>query len=965
VTSPKTIKISNHRVKNIVRGVMCLHNEPNTIMNALRTIEGLEDEMALKQSLLYIRSSPLFYQNGLTTHFRKFFPSRLVDFVQFTPDEIAEIISDNSERILRILHLYVECVTLAVNKNFDKSIQMAEAIIDASGVSIALLRVLYFVYNRAEFIENTTEILNKIDDIYESIQINNIADISKGIRQIIVDRADYFSICNKILTAKLPINVSHILKTFISHTPTDDKHYQEVLNAHLSFSLVDATLYVYLMNRLGFPTVKMKLPPEIELSLNRLSALPMDMSLYHAEGEEDYGLSFFREAYLLGELECNFNYKTIHGCYYNPPISNNRLKRPPELRLINSYYQSVASLADLRYQESSNTKTNFVAYCKDTCNLTENSAALAYHLNRVDGVLKTHEEDTFITLMSFTSNIAHIVDREHFTCIKNRAVSQDLRMIALCLLVDATNKKCDLTEHEFRKRLQELIMSKHDGNIVAALASMNRISSSVTQYLVQTLDETFLSRLFDLNGTTNTALETRANILEWHGELNKDQGAIDRAKNIRIDIQIHKHIQHINDSRIYADPTRVIAWINDNYINKLALALDEIIKSDSPNLTINWSKLNTAITPEYDLAQIVAYCYHEFVSNSLYGVSSYLGRRIRHGTVKGNAVTGVKDILKQTEYKSLQTDPIFMDAWNRWIGNYTQVFDDLVLKYFHVRQEGSTPHGLLSPIINTDNKYKLANMLIEGIYESFKRIDNVSEAPAMIIDSCWRLIAEDLVAVKRHLYKQKEYIAKFPISDHRKLRNPTKVQHFIHELQQVISEKFRLIDSWFNKPSYASPSAELSMLYKVAIDDVKNKSADFLPEIIEDTSNLVIYGELYFAIFDALEIMIKNVAEHGNKHGLLKFTSRFDRDAENFQELVITTTSQFSEEVPYLVAREAIEHKMASERFQNANLVDTGSGIKKLRSMQASNQIRQLRYSYPLVGDEYQLEATFSIRLVH
>lgn len=963
---PKTIKITNNKAKNIVRGVMCLRSEPSAIMNALRRIECLKDEKALKQSLLYIRSSPLFYQNGLTTHFGKLFPTGLVDLVQFSTGEIEGVISENAPRILRIVNLYAECVSLAVNKEFDKAIQKATAIIDASGVSIALLRVLYFIYNRAEFLENTTEILNKIDDIYNTIQINNIADISKGIRQIIVDRADYFSICNKILTAKLPNNVSHILKTFISHLPTDDKHFEEVLNAHLSFSLLDATLYSYLMNRLGYPTLKMRLPPEIEVSLNKLSELQIDMSLYQSGGEEDYGLSFFREAYLLAELECNFNYKTIHGCYYNLPVINNRVKRPPELSLIHRYYKSVNSLADLRYKENSyNTKTNFIAYSKETCNFTENSTALSYHLNRVDGALKYEEEDTFIKLMSFTSDIAHIVDREHFTSIKNRAMSQDLRMIALCLLVDATNKKCDLTEHEFRKRLQELIMSKHDGNIVAALASMNRISSSVTQYLVQTLDETLLSRLFDLNGTTNIALETRANILEWYGELNKDQGAIDRAKNIRIDIQIHKHLQHINDSRIYADPTRVIAWINDNYINKLVLALDEVIKSDNPNLTINWSKLNTAITPEYDLAQIVAHCFHEFVSNSLYGVSSYLGRRIRHGTVKGNAVTGVKDILKKAEYKSLETDLIFMDAWNRWIGNYTHVFDDLVLKYFHVRQEGSTPHGLLSPIINTDNKYKIANMLIEGIIESYKRLDNVSEAPAMIIDACWRLIAEDLVAVKRHLYKQKEYIAKFPIADHKKLRNPTKVQHFIHELQQVISEKFRLIDSWFNKPSYASPSAELSMLYKVAIDDVKSKSADFLPEIVEDTSDLVIYGELYFAIFDALEIMIKNVAEHGNKHGLLKFSSRLGKDAENFQELVITTTSQFSDKLPYQAAREAIEQKMASKMFQNANLVDTGSGIKKLRNMQATNQIRKLQYSYPLIGDEYQLEAIFSIRLVH
>lgn len=960
----KAFKITNKKVKNILRGLMGVHDEPSKIKQAIKKIDELKDETSLKQSLVYIRTSNLFALNGLTRHFHKTFPSQLIDIVDFSTREVGNIINQNCDELDKILQLYSQSIHFAVKKDFVKSVETIDEIIAASGVSISLLRVLYFIYNRAEHFENKSDILNKIDDIYKAICINNIPDISKGIRQIIVDRADYFSICNKVTNSDIPRNIKHILKTFIAHVPLDDTHYMEVLNAHLSFSLFDAVLYAHSMNKLGYPTKKLILPPQLELTLNELSELPMDISFYGNKTGENYDLSYFREAYLLVELEDNFRYKTIHGSHYSPPLERERIKRPYEKKQLTEYYSEINSLNDLRSSSDENQNINLVRYCAKTSNFAENSAALTYYLSLVDGIINNEEEETFIKLMSFTSDVAYTIEPEHLTTIKNRAVNQDLRMISLCLLVESKQDTCDLTEHEFRKRLQELIKSQHNENIVETLANYSEISPSVTQYLVQTFDETFLSRLFDLNGTTNTALETRADILEWYGKTYSEQPALDRAKNIRIDIQIHKHIQHINDARIYADPTRVIAWINDNCIHKMVLALDEIIKDEKPDLNINWAKIGNKITPEYELGNLVALCYHEFVSNSLYGVSSYLGRRIRHGTVKGNAVAGVKNILNHPDYEPLKLDPIFMDAWNDWIANYTQVFEDLVLKYFHIQKKGSTPDGLLSPLINTEHKFKVANALIESLYDSFKKIDNVAEAPALIIEFCWRLIAEDLILVKRHLYKKKEHVSKFTIRDRSQLKHPKLAQRFVQELQVVVSEKFKLIDSWFNKPSYASPSAELSLLYKVAIEDVQSKSEDFYPNIIEDKSDLVIYGEQYFSIFDALEIIIKNIAEHGDKKGQLKFTSKLEKNNDS-SELIITARSSFSKNLPYESAKEIIEDKMASKVFSDANLVDKGSGIKKLRSMQEGNQISRLIFAYPIIEGKHHLESSFSIKLSH
>ena len=952
------IKINNSKARNILRGVMNVQDEPFSIIKTIEKIESLKDKKVLKQSLIYIRTSNLFCSNGLTRHFSKKFPIKLIDPMVFSENDISILIENNKIKLLELIELYCLAISFSLEENFKEAVKTINKIIENSGVSLSMLRVLYFIYNRAEYLEGYDDLLNEIDEIYDKIGINNLPDVSKGIKQIIVDRTDYFSICKKIENTDMQKSIKNILKTFISHIPIDDKNYLETLNSHLSFSLFDATVYAYTMNKIGYPSNNFNISSEINFLLDELSLKNMNVSFYKTEKEDGYDSSYFREAYLLIELEENLKYKTIHSAYYSLPNNRQRLKRRFESNLLDTYYKNINTLEDLRFNDEKKIDINFDTYNKKKSNLTENSAALSYYIDKVDGNLSHNEECIFIKLMSYTSDIAYIVDHEYFFTMKNRTKNPDFRMISLCLLLEAKNDECDLTEHEFRKRLQEVISSQHNGDIINALESFSKTSPSVAQYLVRTLDETFLSRLFNLNGTTNKALETRANILEWYGIKNSDKTAIERSKNIKIDIQIQKQMQHINDARIYADPARVIAWINDNYINKMVLALDEIIRLETPNFNYNWLKNNNSITHEAALSQMIAHCYHEFVSNGLYGVSSYLGRRIRHGTVKGNAVGGVKNILNQDTYEQLRSDPIFMNSWNEWIKNYTQIIDDLVIKYFHINQGGSTPDGFFSPSINTEFKAKTANTLVESIYNSFKKNDNASEAPAMIIDACWRLISVDLLTTKRHLYKQKEIILKFHINERENLKNSKLVHHFIKELQVLVGEKFKLIDSWFNKPSYASPSAELSMLYKVAIDEVQKKSINFEPEVIEDKSDLVIFGEVYYAIFDALEIMIKNVAEHGDKKGLLKFESKFEDD-----ELIITTISSFSKKSLFAEAKNSIELKMASTEISNANLVDNGSGIKKLKYMVEGNQIKKIFYEYIDENEIFYINASFSIGL--
>ncbi|MDY6889288.1 MAG: hypothetical protein SVV88_16870, partial [Pseudomonadota bacterium] len=400
-------KISNNKAKNILRGIMGVTEEPHTTLKAIKKIEGLNDELALKQCLTFIRTSNLFQNNGLTRHFSNTFPTRLIDHVDFTKFEIELLFEQNSLQLNEIIDKYADAIKCALSGDFEQAIQCISQMIELSGVSICLLRLLYFIYNRAEHLEGNSEVLDKVDIMLEKIQADNISDLSKGIKQIIVDRADYFPICNRVAVSKIPRNVKHILQTFISHIPLDDDNYVEILNSYLSFSLLDALAYSYSMNKVGYPVKKFILPTNCVNTLDELASVPMNLLFYEdTEGEGANDLSYFREAFLLIELEDNLNYKTIQGAHYTTPANRNRIKRHFESNLIAEYYKDIDTLADLNVKCDQSSCINLGSYKAAKCSLAENSAALIYYLEKEDALLNELEEQQFVKLMSCTTDIA-------------------------------------------------------------------------------------------------------------------------------------------------------------------------------------------------------------------------------------------------------------------------------------------------------------------------------------------------------------------------------------------------------------------------------------------------------------------------------------------------------------------------------------------------------------------------------
>ncbi|WP_427036111.1 hypothetical protein [Enterobacter asburiae] len=80
---------------------------------------------------------------------------------------------------------------------------------------------------------------------------------------------------------------------------------------------------------------------------------------------------------------------------------------------------------------------------------------------------------------------------------------------------------------------QELVrtfLSEFNSNLLELLKYLHQVSPAVTEHIITISNETFLSTLFHLTDKPIDALNLRADMLFWYGEITKDERFKDRAK---------------------------------------------------------------------------------------------------------------------------------------------------------------------------------------------------------------------------------------------------------------------------------------------------------------------------------------------------------------------------------------------------------------------------------------------------
>ncbi|MEZ8200260.1 hypothetical protein [Vibrio splendidus] len=930
--------IKSKKARNLLRGV-----EPSSYSGTRKALAKIKQSCKYsdyKMAVTYVRSNPMFEKNDIGQFLNSTCPKGSSDPVEFTTSEIALQIQNYTEDIVSISETAVEILSLLRDNKLELALDSCFEAADKKGASVFLIKILSFISNRYQLLNMDDKvILSKLDFIKSKINLAKAEFVEQAVSQLSNLRISHLTICKRINDLPSDFNGALIVKSFIHPIPRDLDEYIKTLNAFFSFSLFDAFLYMQMLESINLPfSPKSLLNEKLNESYDQISRIEFSPEKMYGEVDENSAYYYLRECFLFIEQPKSLKFLSVHSHYYSDFKSSRPLPTIVK-KMIHGYFSGLTNLNQLRCSQMSNSEINWDVYDASKCGMLENSSALVHILSLKEGLLSKEEQAIFVKLMSFTRDIGEICRPEYLEALSDTCSENILKLVIQCLI--SINNKSQFSDHQLRSIIQDYCMADFGGDLITLLKTLYDISPAVTEHLILTCDEIFLSTLFYMLDKPVDALQLRADMLHWFGETMDDEIYLDRAKTLRIDIQLNKERGAIDDSRIYVDPLKYKQWFEDKMVSKLTMVLDNFMHSNNPTMLLDWSKKSTSIGSSEDLIDHLLACYHEFCNNKVFGIASYLGRRIRHGTFKGTAITEVSSLAKKEEYAHLFEDKDFRSKFDFWLSQYEAMIEDLVKTSLQIKSKRK-PNGLITTEIDSPAKKSSAQQLVVDIFSIYSTRTGVVRLPSLIMDYCWRLAENDLAKTRKFLSEKKSSHAVFlytPKSGSLHMRR--EFSKFCQEINSVTSQKFGLMSSWFNKPSYASPTTDIYLLFKAVVSEVKGSVSHFNPEVDLGDRIFSVNGGTYYVIYDALYVLIHNAAKHGKPDGVIHFfvSKPTERAAIKIQ---LITELDCSSKVQ--IASQRINRAL-SESNDDAHIVEGNSGIKKLKRLEKEGSISNIKFT--------------------
>lgn len=549
------------------------------------------------------------------------------------------------------------------------------------------------------------------------------------------------------------------------------------------------------------------------------------------------------------------------------------------------------------------------------------------------GTLQEPDGANLSALLDQTIDVASMFSREELARLLPRK-RDDLLYEFLRTAVTNDQEESKVSNHALRRSLQQLVISSFGGDVVKLLEHVDTERHHVSKHLFNLCTEAFLTELYDLFEEADQVTEAHANILEWWGDRANDEDAQLRARSHRLTLRLRKVRGAIEETRIYVDPLRFIAWIGETYsgeLRTLALQADAIL-ADPDRSTSLKDRVKVAVQPRMKLLELLDRCYEEFCTNKLYGVTSFVGRRIRHGTLHGHLVLEMKPEIDNAISEFRHIAPRFAAFLESWFAKFDAAVQIMAADRVHVRSKEKA-RGLIVATIDEAEKSQAANRMVEEVAKSMAERPQLAMSAALIHEYCWLVFESDL---NRTRDAMEELRRDFVINVDDKLVERAdidrRVSERIRSINSALQQRFEVVRYWFTRPTNQSPSASIGLLFEAVRDEVGQRFPTFKPFIeVTGASEVDLIGHRFHFFYDALYILVGNAAKHSRSDGTLKVHVASDFGDERYNYVTVSVASELACERRDL-DRAGIEAAMVAE-IGDAMMKNKNSGIRKLREM--------------------------------
>ncbi|ENG1110041.1 hypothetical protein WFP10_12655 [Yersinia enterocolitica] len=884
------------------------------------------------------------------------FPKKppFIDTLQANPDTnllkllntIESSTYKNKEKLKRLASSFQKIDELYAARNFSMCVDLIQDILERDGWSHAILRRIILIRENLshDCLDDRVEKLVLQAGI-KGVVVSSLIHIYTRDQNILMSKRSVLNIPDRGTINRYTRTISKLSVQPFATSPQD---LGDFLKEVVKCSLIDAIILVkfncHFLKMSDFPAIS-----EISNDLGCSELFEHIVKTYDINASESE-YTFFKQSSAWLEYEPIREYRVLIDSYYDSS-HDKVISLPAEFDGILKAWVGTTTLKDLvNGSQFTNHHYPVLAQLEISGNVTR-SALFNYWLIESEGAVGFEKEDLF-TLMGLTRDLARTIPINSARTAAKLAKDELVKLIFLLLL--AKRSKNELDNFFLRKLIEEITLKYHNRSLVELVKTYEISHPYIAEYIYDIATEDFLAKLNKLAPHRADIPEIRASLHEWMAGFVNDDYYLQRARAVRIDHQINRVRDEIDDHRIYVDPMRFTSWIEDEMMIELNSALTS---------TGSGKKGISVTCDETILSMVISQSYNAFCSNPVFGIASYIGRRIRHGTFHGQMYSSIINYLEQSDkFKLLFSNPQFLVKWENWKNIYNTAVEEIIAERLHVYSK-TKPLGLLTPETYSPNKQEVLAVAVSKISTNYAETTSTTDICPTIIDYCWRLAELDLVAVIRYLKAQQTPLKNQKYLDEELMPAATAVnmriaEAFRRELELSIDRKLSTMLGWFKRPSIVAPKAPVSLLFAATVAEVKDTIPDFEPQNADSSAEEIeLVGNFYHLIYDSLAIVVGNAAKYADRTRPLK--RKFEIVPGKEKRLVIEICSSIKPTDVSSEVSDTIE-KFKKAGFQDANLYDKNSGIAKLLLLASNRKDFELN-QYEVVGREVQVRLIYAL----
>lgn len=928
----KALKKLNIKTRNKVRALLFLPTKDAfPRLNALRNqLSG--GELAWVDRVFW--QSPTEIGNTIPDLFPQE-PQISENFYRLVPIELSkqlDIINSHAateiSRLLKYLEGCKELNSLLLKRETYNAAKIASRLFNDFGYSHHLLRkiALLHVYH------STKESLPEIEEILISCGSNKNKIITASLIHCYQDEQDFLAMKRSIMNLPNRGDTNRFTRD-MARIPFHPHHYSDYdfrnqLQSSLQSSLIDAIVLTKFNDEIIDTTTSLSVIGELHQALRNSAPTLDEIAASYSLEDSDCEHLFYKHSSAWLEVDGISSYRRLLDNFYDTPESP-YITLSPGLFTKVTQWTGALPLNELAIKARLTNHQYLKLQAIEKAGTATRTALFNLSLHKTQGHTAI-DEISLVELMGLTRDLNKTIPVEYASNLAKLADSNLSKLILYLLIAKKSRNERD--DHLLRRVLQQITVEQFNGNLIVLLRYLYSRSQAIAKYAYEIFTEDFIAKLFQLVSAAAQITETRAALHNWMGQMTGEKIYLDRARTLLIDHQINKIRNELDDNRIYVDVARFYEWFDDEMLGEVNAALSAL---EHKNFELE-NGLDSV------LRVLIERCYETFCSHKVFGVASYLGRRIRHGTFKGHLFSNVVAIERDSRFSDLLQDSHVRQIWDEWKSGYESTIDEIIRDCLHVASKSKTS-GLLNPGLNHSAKLETLITCIRHLCEEYSRYKTSLSAKEIVTESCWRMAEVDLKIFGAYLKHQRNDLINAGLLNQIRQISSHETAYaaieFVRDIIRHIDEKLMAMQNWFQKPLNVAPKASLSLLFNAVVAEVRDTYPQMATlEEIEGDQSIQLMGGAYHVIYDAFYVVVYNAAKHGKLRG--KIASIFSleyKPAAQRHAVIVTITSELRDDQ----SEEEVQEKLqlnAGADVENAQMYENRSGIPKLFHLQEVDQ---------------------------